>query len=161
MSGSSPLRNGLSLAQRFAYKPGDSTAASVVASASKRRKLAGPSSDATISTSAAVSIAENGDRTTTLVQQVACEAVAPAGSSANVAENGHATSVDKGKKRALTPEESQDASLSNDIARNFVAGLSEKEIAGVGGSLSEKQLLALESETMHPSWLQALSKEYV
>lgn len=164
MSGTSPIRNGLSLAQRFAYKAGESSASAAVSSASKRRKVAGSSSDATICTSAAVLAESNGDGTSTVVEDAVAAVIAipgaPTKSTTLLANVEVKVGDGKGKKRALSPG-TNGGDPSSDVARAFSASLSDAEIAGIAGSLSERQLLSLESETMHPSWLKALSKECV
>ena len=156
------MRNGLSLAQRFTYKPSESGTSAVTSSASKRRKLA--SGDASISTSSTLLTTSNDEGNSTTVERTEVTLSEPDSPSKGASTNGdvkaNGTSDSKGKKRALSPETSE-STLANDVARAFSASLSDKEISGVGGSLSEKQLLALESETTHPSWLHALSKEYV
>lgn len=159
MSGTSPLRNGLSLAQRFAYKPAESSSASAaVSSACKRRKLATSSGDASLSTASTDHATIEADAAHAVIEESQIATAPAKADTVNSSVKANGTSDSKGKKRALSPEAGDVATLNN-TARAFVTSLSNKEIAGVGGSLSERQLLALESETMDPSWLQALFKE--
>ena len=49
--------------------------------------------------------------------------------------------------------------LPNEVARMFHASLSQARLPGPGGHLSEQELLRLECETLHSSWLNVLRNE--
>ena len=171
MAGSSPLRNGLTLAQRFAYKPPESgaSASSIGGSASKRRRLDGNlparSTRAAHSSSASKSPSANAPQSPNAHSSNAVKM--PASESASISEvgaspGGALTTIADGKKRAASPGADRPEAVvepSSQVARAFAASLSDAELPGVAGELSERQLLELECNTLHPSWLEPLRKE--
>jgi hypothetical protein len=171
MAGSSPLRNGLTLAQRFAYKPPESrgAASSIGGSASKRRRLDGDfsarSTRAAHSSSASASPSTNAPQSPDAHSSNAVKvpATGPASTSEVGASSGGALSaIANGKKRAASPGADHPKTVvepSSLVAEAFAASLSDAELPGVGGELSETQLLELECNTLHPSWLEPLRKE--
>ena len=159
MPGNSPLASTLSLAQRFAFKPTEAVSASSTPFASKRRKLA--HHDTTVRCAGELIAVQS---STSISTQSGDEgtSISLASSSTSVHESDKGDKDQDGsmkRKLAFDSGISELGSLPNEVARILSDSLSDASYTGAGGSLSERQLLRLECETLHPSWLDALKRE--
>lgn len=150
----SPARIAATLAQRFVHRPAETA---LTSPAAKRRRLAASSkaSEATSTSSAVADVSSTDDGTPVDVASISTTTV----SNGQLESHKRVVAVNTSMKRQRSPSPGSSSGVTGNTVRSLSTSVSTKPVKSASDTPSEDDLLKLERETLHSSWLSVLEKE--